>query len=90
MQALKVLVIGMGLVVVVGVAVVAVKLGQLGGEEKPPESVRVTLGSGCRVAEMDAVANRLALRLDGVGCPAAVLLVDPRTGAVVGNIGVAP
>jgi Family of unknown function (DUF6476) len=89
MQALKIIVIAMGVLILIGVTVVIVavatrmKGGSSGGSFAPASLV---LPKGCRVVEMTTAGARLALRLgDGADCQL-VLLVDPDSGRETGRI----
>jgi hypothetical protein len=91
-RALKVLVVVMGVMIVVGIAVVAVTIvrrvsGTVGAP--PPAAVsalpsRIVLDQppGTRIAGMAATSDRLAVRLEGGG-PDRILLLDPRTGGTL-------
>ncbi len=90
MQALKVLVIVMGLMIVAGVAIVVTTI--VNRMSAPPrtttgfDTVRLAMPAGCRVLEATAVGERLALRLgDGPRCQS-VLLIDPASGRLAGRI----
>jgi len=95
-QALKVLVIVMGLAIfaVIGVIVVTV-VQRVGGESSKSEGfgeVSLAVPEGCALAQVEAAEGRLVLRLDGPperGCQQAVVL-DPESGRVLGRIIAAP
>lgn len=95
MKALKSLVIGMGILILLGLGVVVAAL--ISGVNDTSDSterrtVTLDVPAACRVARMTAVDGRLALRLtgpEGAACPALVLL-DADTGAVHTTIRTAP
>jgi len=94
MQALKVLTIVMGVIIVAGtgvlVAVIAHRIasrtsgGATDGGEVPIAMV-LDEPSGTRIAGIAAAGDRLAVQLQGGGGDR-VVLVDPRSGAVAGRI----
>ena len=90
MRFLKVLVIVMGVLIVVATTVLVVLIARrIGGTgTTAPASVAVVLDepAGTRIVGIAAAGDRLAVQLQGGG-PDRVVLVDPRTGAVVGRIG---
>jgi len=91
MRFLKVLTAGMGVLIVVASAVlVVVIVRRLAGPAAPPGAVATVLNepAGTRIAGIAATGDRLAVQLEGGGADR-VVLVDPRTGAVVGRIGLA-
>ncbi len=87
MKALKGLVIGMGILILLGLGiVVAALVGEVNNAADSPakRTVSLDLPTGCRVAGMRAVDDHLALRVtgpDGAACPA-LLLFDPAAGEV--------
>ena len=87
MKALKGVVIGMGILILLGLGVVvAAIVGEVNGSRESPEkrTVSLDLPAGCRIAGMRAVDDRLALRVtgpDGAACPA-LLVFDPASGKV--------
>jgi Family of unknown function (DUF6476) len=89
MQALKIIVIAMGVLILVGVTVVIVAVatrmkGSSPGRSFEPASL--VLPKGCRVVEMTTAGARLALRLgDGSECQL-IVLVDPDSGRETGRI----
>jgi hypothetical protein len=89
MRSLKVLVIVLGVVIVgattVLVALIAQRIG-VGRIAPVPVAVLLDEPAGTRIAGIAATGDRLALQLQGGGADR-VLLVDPRTGAVVGRVG---
>lgn len=103
MQAIKVLVIGMGVLIVAGLVLLGYgmysKARKPGGPEvaapapaAPPPAfgtVPVTLAPGARVEDMAAVGGRLAVRVSE-GEASRILLLDPASGAVAGSFVLAP
>ncbi len=90
MQALKVLVIGMGVLIIVGFVVVVVTLAsRLSGTGKSGfGEVPVEVPEGCNVHETQVDGDRLLLRLDGPaarGCHQ-IVVVDLRAGKVQGRV----
>jgi hypothetical protein len=87
MKALKGLVIGMGILILLGLGVVVAALvGEVNDAADAPakRTVSLDLPPDCRVAGMRAVDDHLALRVtgpDGAACPA-LLVFDPASGAV--------
>jgi len=90
MRFLKVLTIGMAVVIVVATTVLVVLIARrIGGPGAAVGPIAVLLDepAGTRIAGIAAAGDRLAVQLQGGGADR-VLLVDPRTGAVAGRIGV--
>ena len=93
---LKSLVIGMGLLIVAGFAVVVVELGRrmstLSGGKSPATafSQRVALPPGARVVSMSSTADRLIVQVEMPGGPAMAYIVDPRNGTLLGTVEFAP
>jgi hypothetical protein len=93
---LKVLVIGMGLLIVVGfvvaVAEIARRISTPNAAYSPASggaggfAERIALPSGARVVSMTAVGDRLVVHVESQGGPASAYVVDPRTGALLGKI----
>ena len=91
MRFLKVLTIGMAVLIVVAttvlVVVIARRIGGAGTAPAPaPVAVLLDEPAGTRIAAIASAGNRLAVQLQGGGADR-VVLVDPRTGAVAGRIG---
>ncbi len=96
MRVLKVAVVVMGVLIVVGTIGLAV--GVLRKANSPAQLVAGPLPSvvtavlqepeGTRIANIAALADRLAVQLKGGGTDR-VLLVDPKTGALAGRISLA-
>ncbi|MEX0695926.1 MAG: hypothetical protein WD099_00120 [Dongiaceae bacterium] len=101
MQALKALVIVMGLLIVVGVVAVAAtisyRLGRLADSAAPAvagpggfAAVELAIPEGCRAVEAAPAGERLVLRLgDGRQCNR-VLIVDMNSGALLGRLDLVP
>ena len=89
MRFLKVLTIAMAVLIVVGttalLVVIAKRLGS-GAVVTAPIAAVLDEPVGTHIAGIAAAGERLAVWLQGGG-PDRVLLVDPRTGAVAGRIG---
>ena len=94
MRALKYLTIGMGVLIILGTAVlVATVLKRSNGTGAAPVVASAPLvaavvldePAGTRIVGIAAVQDRLAVQLQGGGVDR-VLLLDPRTGAVGGRI----
>jgi len=90
MQALKALTIVMGVLIIGGTAVLGVVLARRmgGGGSTAQISVLLDEPGGTRIAGIATAGDRLAVQLQGGG-PDRVVLIDPRTGAAVGRIGLA-
>ena len=91
MQGIKIVVIGMGLLIVAGLALLfyglAQGVGKLGGGA-PLGEVVVPVPEGCVIADSRIEAPYLVLRLDGLaerGCQQ-VVLVDLESGRVTGRV----
>ena len=48
------------------------------------------IGPGCEIAKSHADSGRLILRVDGPGACRKILVLDPVTGAVTGQLDIAP
>ena len=92
MPMLKGLIIVMGVLIVAGLAVVAVTItGRMGGSA--PKSGKagfgasaLAIGPGCSIVETRLAGERLLVRTDGgAGCPR-IHIVDVATGAVLGTL----
>ncbi len=90
MRGLTVLVVVMGVMIVVGVAVVIGTIVQRSGGTAASVAADAVLDepAGTRIAGIAALADRLAVQLQGGG-PDRVLLLDPRSGRVVGRVALA-
>lgn len=89
MQALRVLVVVMGVMIVVGTAALGVVLAQRMGGGAAPQAWSLALDepAGTQVVAAAASGDGLALSLRGGGAER-VVVVDARTGRVVGRISV--
>lgn len=91
MKALKALVIGMGVIIVLGmVVVIATIISRIAGTDGDEELGTVYLGlpESCRIADVVESRGHLVLRLSGPakdGC-GDLLVVNAGSGAVVGRI----
>ena len=97
MRVLKVLTIVMGVMILAGtgvlVAVIAHRLaspasGGAAAAPGTPFSLALDEPAGTRIATIAAAGDRLAMQLQGGGSDR-VVLVDPRSGTVVGRIALA-
>jgi hypothetical protein len=90
MQALRVLVVVMGVMIVAGTVTLGVLLAQkLGGGGAPAAVAGPVLldePTGTRIAGAEGTGDTVVLRLEGGG-PDRVVVVDARAGRVVGRIG---
>ncbi len=87
MRFLKVLTIGMGVLIVVATTVLVVVIARrIGGPAPVAVAVLLDEPEGTRIAGIASAGDRLAVQLQGGGADR-VVLVDPRTGAVAGRIG---
>ena len=89
MRALMVATIVMAALIVLGTTVLVVVVARrLGGGVETRGPVELHLGEpeATRIAGIAAAGDRLAVQLQGGG-PDRIVLVDPRSGAVVGRIG---
>lgn len=90
MRALKILVIVMGVMIVVGVAVlVSVIIGRVSGAAstaRPFVGAPIDLPPGARIEGMTADANRLVLRLALPDGASELVVIDLATGARLGTI----
>lgn len=96
MQALKALVIGMGLLILAGLGLVA--YGLVGGTSKLTSSpagfgeISLDLPAGCAIAEAEAEGGRIIVRTEGPGergCQQ-VLVIDQSSGKILGRIHASP
>ena len=88
MRFLKILTIAMGVLIVVATTVLIVVIARRLTSPTMPSAVSALLDepAGTRIAGIASVGDRLAVQLQGGGADR-VLLLDPRTGLVVGSIG---
>lgn len=96
MRALKVATIVMGVLIVAGTMALVIAVARRPGAPKTPPTAGLPAivaavleePAGTRIATVAAVQDRLAVQLQGGGADR-VVLVDPRSGAVVGRISLA-
>ena len=81
-------VIGMGVLIVLGVAVIGVTIVRRLNPVATPLAMVLDEPAGTRIVSVAAVGDRLAVLLQGGGSDR-VVLVDPRTGAASGHLGLA-
>jgi hypothetical protein len=88
MRFLKFITIAMAVLIVAGTTVLVVAIARRVVVPGAPASVSVLLDepAGTRIVGVGSVGDRLAVRLEGGGADRVVLL-DMRTGAVAGRIG---
>lgn len=95
MQALKVLVITMAVLIFVGFAVVVVTIANrmsAAGRAEGFGEVALDLAAPCRIAEARADGGTLVVRIDGPadeGCQQ-VIIVNTESGAIVGRLSGSP
>ena len=91
MRALKTATIFMGVLILIGTAVVVATIFKRATapapaiSASPPFLLRLEEPSGTRIAGTTAMASLLALRLTGGG-PDRVMLVDPQSGRLAGRV----
>ena len=103
LRVLKVLVVVMGIMIVVGVAVIVATIVSRLSEsavDAPPslptgalqrfEDTQITIPSGYHVRDMQVDGNRLILRLESESNPVKVLVVDLSTGQRLGALELVP
>ncbi len=90
-RALKVTVIGLGVVIVLGLGALMVGIvTQVGGDgSDAPVATNFTLPAGAEVLEMDLDGDRLALRYRVNGVQS-IQLFDARTGKAVATVALTP
>lgn len=98
MQALKALVIVMGVLIIAGLAVIVVTIynrmqartasaGAAADGELPAfDRAAVPVPAGCRVAAMQPAGDRLLLQLAGIAGCEQILVVDLRSGRLLGRL----
>ena len=98
MQALKVLVVVMGVLIVAGVAVIVVTIANRASKQAESDipkgnptfgDVRLSLPAGGRVVWATVDAGRLVVHVQGAGEAARFEVVDLTTGARLGSVRVA-
>lgn len=93
MRVLKALTIGMGVLILAGTGVLVAVIGhRLAAPAPAPSGQAFALAldepAGTHIAGVAALGDRLAVALQGGGSDR-VVLVDPRSGAVVGRVSLA-
>ena len=94
MRGLKAAVVGMGVLIVAGTVVLLFVLAQRMSPAAGPIASAAFPGAvldepaGTRIAAVSAAPDRLAVQLQGGG-PDRVVVVDTRTGRVLGRVGLA-
>ncbi|MBV8456319.1 MAG: hypothetical protein JO122_06860 [Acetobacteraceae bacterium] len=90
MRGLIALTVGMGLLILIGTAVLVVVIIEraTAPAAKPAVAFAVTLDepAGTRIAGVAAVGGRMVVELQGGG-PDRVVMMDPDSGAVMGRVG---
>jgi len=88
MRVLTALTVGMGVLILLGTTVLVVTIfKRLAAPGSTPHAALVLdEPAGTKIAGLAAVADRLAIELQGGGADR-VVLVDPRSGQIVGRIG---
>ncbi len=86
MRGLMALVIGMGVLIVLGVAVLAITIVRRLAVPGAQATQMLEEPAGTRMQSVTAAGDRLAVLLTGGG-PDRVVLIDPRTGQVTGRVG---
>ena len=92
MRTLKALVIGMGILIVVGTAMIAVMIARRGGDggavggDASSKTARIALPAGARVIETALDGDRIALRIALDGGGQRVIIIDVPTGRRVGAV----
>ncbi|HEX5326093.1 MAG TPA: hypothetical protein VFW75_05460 [Acetobacteraceae bacterium] len=87
MRILTAVTVAMGVLILLGTTVLVITLVERSGGPSPAAIASVILDepAGTRISGIAAVADRLAVALQGGG-PDRVVLIDPRSGAVAGRI----
>jgi hypothetical protein len=89
MRMLKLAVVVMGVLIVFGVTTIAVVITKrLSGASGPPMGLVLDEPEGTHIVGVSLASDRLALQLQGGG-PDRVVVVDDRSGRVVGRAGLA-
>jgi hypothetical protein len=89
MRGLVVAVVVMGVLIVAGIATIAVTIvRRLSGPAVMSAAAVLDEPPGTHMAALTAAGERLAVLLSGGG-PDRVILIDPRTGQVTGRVGLA-
>jgi hypothetical protein len=90
LRALKIVTIMMGVLIVIGTTVVVVTIAKrtMSGSAKPPEKPFAAIldqPAGTAIMGITSVRDRLAVQLHGGGADR-VILIDPASGTVVGQV----
>lgn len=87
MRILTALTVGMGVLILLGTTILVVALVKrpTSGTGGTPMALTLDEPAGTRIAAIAAVADQLALELQGGG-PDRVVLINPRSGAIVGRV----
>ena len=88
MRAMMAAVIGMGVLIVLGVAVLAVTVVRRLSVAPMTTAAVLAEPDGTHMASLAPAGDRLAVLLQGGG-PDRILLLDPHTGQVLGRVGLA-
>ena len=92
MRTLKALVVGMGILIVVGTAIIAVMIARRGGDsgttgrDVSTTTAQIALPAGARVVETALDGDRIALRIVLVDGGQRVIIFDVPTGRRVGVV----
>jgi hypothetical protein len=87
MQALKILVVVLGVLIVAGLGIVVVTIVSRSGHGGGGfDSAALTLPKGCHLIGMVNAGDRLALRLGDSPACQVILFVDPQSGQQVGSL----
>ena len=89
MRAMIGLVVIMGVLIVVGVATLGITITRRLSMSPLSQAATLNEPAGTRIVSIAAAADRLAVLLQGGG-PDRIVLLDPRSGAVSGRVGLAP
>ncbi len=100
MRTLKALVIGMGILIVAGTAVIAVMIARRGADGAAGDNTasggasttpaKIALPAGARVIETALDGDRIALRIVLTGGGERVMIIDARTGRRIGAVDLMP
>ncbi len=89
MLALKALVIGMGVLIVAGIAAIGVTLvNRMSPQSGPIASLTLDEPPGTRIIATSLAPDRMAITLQGGG-PDRIALVDTKTGHLLGHVALA-
>ncbi len=93
MQALKVLVVVMGLLIVAGVAIIGwtvySRASRMAGAKPAADFAgdALPIPPGCRLGQMESAEGRIWLRLEGGEACNRLVVLDAATGRLVGELG---